>query len=350
MSFELRRARWLGVTGVVLLVFLGVATLLPVPYLRLSPGPTFNTIGSFDGQPVIKISDRTTYPPTGHLDMLTVLESGGPFGNLYLGQVLQGWFDPHSQVLPREAYYPDQTSADQVAAQNQAAFTDSQSEAVAAALHHLKIPVTEEVSVVAVTVGAPADGKLKVDDRIVSVGTTKVNTPTDVAKALQGKHPGDSIPILVERNGKPMTVTVVSGAAPGDASRPFLGVVTSLTYVSPFPITFTLQDVGGPSAGTMFTLGIIDMLTPGALNGGHFVAGTGTMDAEGDVGAIGGIRQKMAGARDAGATYFLAPKANCSEVTGHVPAGLTVAAVSTLDEALAALQDFNAGKAAPSCS
>jgi PDZ domain-containing protein len=123
-----------------------------------------------------------------------------------------------------------------------------------------------------------------------------------------------------------------------------------LTYVPPFPITFTLQDVGGPSAGTMFTLGIIDMLTPGPLNGGHFVAGTGTMDAEGDVGAIGGIQQKMAGARNAGATFFLAPKANCSDVVGHVPAGLTVAAVSTLDDALAALQDFNTGKPAPACS
>lgn len=350
MSFELRRARWLSAAGVVLLVFLGVATLLPVPYLRLSPGPTFNTIGTFAGQPVIKISGHPTYPTSGNLEMLTVLESGGPFGNLYLGQVLQAWVDPHSQVLPREAYYPDQTSADQVATQNQAAFTDSQSEAIAAALHHLDIPVTELVSVVAVTSGAPADGKLQVNDRIVSVDGMKIHTPDDVAKALQNKHPGDSVRILVTRAGKPVTVTVVTGAAPGNPNKAFLGIVTSLTYIPPFPISFSLQDVGGPSAGMMFSLGIIDMLTPGPLNGGKFVAGTGTMDAAGDVGAIGGIQQKMAGARGAGARFFLAPRSNCSDVVGHVPAGLTVAAVSTLDDALAALQDFNTGKPAPTCS
>jgi PDZ domain-containing protein len=340
----------LGVAGVVVLVFLAVAVLFPVPYLRLSPGPTFNTIGQYAGQPVIAISGHRTYPTSGHLDMLTVLESGGPFGNVYLGQVLQAWRDPDSQVLPREAYYPDQTASDQVAVQNQADFTDSQSAAVAAALHHLGIPVSEEVTVVAVTANAPADGKLEPGDRILSVGSTKVTSPQDVSTALQGKHPGDKVRIGIQRDGKKQVVVVTAGASPTNPAKPFLGVLAALNYVAPFSITFTLQDVGGPSAGMMFTLGLIDMLSPSALNGGHFVAGTGTMDAQGDVGPIGGIAQKLAGARDAGATFFLAPKANCADLAGHVPPGLTVAAVSTLDEALAALQDYDAGRPAPTCS
>ncbi len=102
-------------------------------------------------------------------------------------------------------------------------------------------------------------------------------------------------------------------------------------------MTIQLDNVGGPSAGMMFALGIVDQLTPGELNGGENVAGTGTIDAEGTVGPIGGIRQKLYGARDAGAEYFLAPAANCDEVVGHVPDGLQVIRTGTLEESLDAL-------------
>ena len=96
----------------------------------------------------------------------------------------------------------------------------------------------------------------------------------------------------------------------------------------------------------MFALGIIDKLTPGSLNGGADVAGTGTISSEGDVGAIGGIRQKLYGARNAGAEYFLAPASNCDEVVGHIPAGLSVFSVATLSDSLAALDALRSGTAA----
>jgi PDZ domain-containing protein len=119
---------------------------------------------------------------------------------------------------------------------------------------------------------------------------------------------------------------------------PLLGVGVSVDYEFPFDVTLRLDKVGGPSAGMMFALGIIDKTTPGELNGGETVAGTGTITASGTVGAIGGIRQKLYGARDAGASVFLAPASNCDEVVGHVPSGLDVYAVATLDDAVTALE------------
>ncbi len=113
-----------------------------------------------------------------------------------------------------------------------------------------------------------------------------------------------------------------------------LGIQLTNDYEFPIDVTIQLNNVGGPSAGMMFALGIIDTLTPGQLNGGENVAGTGTIDAAGTVGPIGGIRQKMYGAVDARATWFLAPESNCDEVVGHVPSGLRVFSVGTLDDAL----------------
>jgi PDZ domain-containing protein len=233
--------------------------------------------------------------------------------------------------------------------ESQVAFTDSQSEAVAAALHHLKIPVTEVVVVSSVEPGAPADGKLEVGDVMVAVDGEVVHTATDVGRIVRSKPVGTAVPMTVRRSGVTTQVTVVTGPKPSAPKTSFLGIATTTTYRGPFPITFGLDDVGGPSAGTMFALGIVDKLTPGELNGGRFVAGTGTIDAAGQVGPIGGIAQKMEGARRAGATLFLAPKDNCGDVVGHVPDGLTVTPMSTLDEAVSRVEGYVAGKALPSC-
>jgi PDZ domain-containing protein len=135
----------------------------------------------------------------------------------------------------------------------------------------------------------------------------------------------------------------ITPSIPEGATAPIIGVVISSEYDFPFDVTIQLDNVGGPSAGQMFALGIIDKLTPGSITGGENVAGTGTITAAGDVGAIGGIRQKMYGAKDAGADYFLAPESNCDEVTGHIPAGLTVFAIETLDDSLAALEAISTG-------
>ncbi|HZU92988.1 MAG TPA: S16 family serine protease, partial [Microbacterium sp.] len=117
-----------------------------------------------------------------------------------------------------------------------------------------------------------------------------------------------------------------------------IGITLTTEYDFPIDVTIQLDNVGGPSAGMMFALGIVDELTPGEMTGGNDIAGTGTIDAAGAVGPIGGIRQKLYGAVDAGADYFLAPTSNCDEVVGHVPDGLQVISTSTLEESLDALE------------
>jgi PDZ domain-containing protein len=133
------------------------------------------------------------------------------------------------------------------------------------------------------------------------------------------------------------------------AGHPVMGVEIEQQYKFPFNVKFSVGDIGGPSAGMMFALGIVDKLTTMDLTGGKFIAGTGEITASGQVQAIGGIQQKMVGARNAGATYFLTPASNCSDTKGAVPAGLHLVKVSTLSQAVTYLEDIKAGQAVPSC-
>ncbi len=325
-----RRTATVVTAAVLLVVFTAVATLLPVPYVSLSPGPVFNTIGSYDGKALITITGTKTYPVDGTLDMTTVSERGGPFGGMSLVTAVRGWLNPDVAVVPREVLYPDQKNPDEVQQENAAAFSTSQSDAIAASLGYLKIPVTTEVLVGDVATGSPADGRLDIGDVIVSIDGKVVKKADDVFSAIGSQPVGSQVTFIVVRNSKRTTVQVTTAASKTNASKSYVGITPQASYVGPFDITFGLEDVGGPSAGTMFALGIIDKLTPGQLNNGRSVAGTGTIDPDGKVGPIGGIAQKMVAARDAGASLFLAPAENCNDVVGHIPDGLTVVKIDTL--------------------
>ncbi|MFC9470202.1 S16 family serine protease, partial [Streptomyces coelicoflavus] len=135
-------------------------------------------------------------------------------------------------------------------------------------------------------------------------------------------------------------------------SASLLSISAGTDHTFPFEIDIKLADVGGPSAGLMFALGIYDKLTPGDLTGGKFVAGTGTIDDNGKVGPIGGIGMKTIGAHDKGARYFLTPADNCAAAAEDTPDGLTLVKVDTIDDALGALKDIRSGKTAdlPKCT
>ncbi|ARC56334.1 Lon protease 1 [Frondihabitans sp. 762G35] len=346
-----RRGRLgLGLIGVALVLGV-VLSLLPAPYLIEQPGPVFNTLGSndFDGKPtpLITVDGHETYPTTGTLDLLTVSVVGNQTQRPSWAEIVGAWFDPSKAVIPVEAIYPTGVSNKQVDQQNTLDMQQSQKSAITAALAHEGYDVGTDIAVSAVEKGSPADGKLEKGDQIVSINGTKLTQNSDV----------DSLRAIIADNGAaPATVVVDRAASGGGASTLvteritpveqqgtfLLGIGATVDYSFPFTVTLKLADVGGPSAGMMFALGVIDKTTPGSLNGGKRVAGTGTISADGAVGAIGGIRQKMYGARAAGATVFLAPSANCDEVTGHVPAGLDVYAVSTLDQSVTALETISA--------
>lgn len=344
-----RRAWMLTASGVTLLVLLAVAFLLPVPYVKLGPGPTFNVAGEADGKPVISITGTQTYPVDGALDMTTVLESGGPRGGLTFATAIAAWFNPADAVVPRELLFPDDVTGEQVQTRQAMLFSTSESNAVAAAMDYLGKPVTTDIVVTAVYSDSPSDGVLEPRDTILSVDGVDVTDPTSVATTIRSKPIGTTFSLGIERDGSPLTVSVASAANPDDTSKPYIGIGVGPLYSAGFPIDFTLEDVGGPSAGLMFAVGIIAKLSPQDLTAGHHIAGTGTIDPDGTVGPIGGIRQKLAGARNAGATLFLMPKDHCAEAAGHIPDGLTVVPVTTLTEAVTAITDYDAGATLPTC-
>jgi len=336
-----------GATAVA--VVLGfVALALPAPYVVESPGPAINTIGSVDGTPVIRVEGRETFPTSGNLDLTTVYVNGGPEREVSTFEVLQGWIDPSRDVLPEEAVYQRGVSDEQVSEQNTQEMADSQSVAVAAALGNLGIGYGQKLSVAGLA--APTnEGVLGVGDVLTSINGTPITDLSMLREALQAA--GDApVALGIERGGEQSTVKAATTA--GEGGQRQLGVYLQTTFDFPFEVKFDLENVGGPSAGMMFALGVVDTLTPGELTGGRHFAGTGTIDADGNVGAIGGIAQKMAGARSLGAEYFLAPAGNCPAVAGRIPDGLTVLKVATLEDARAAVEGIVAGKdpaALPAC-
>jgi PDZ domain-containing protein len=156
------------------------------------------------------------------------------------------------------------------------------------------------------------------------------------------------VKITIRRAGKDQTVQVRTIAAPAgsgsNAGKPVVGVLLGEDHSFPFNVKISVGDVGGPSAGLMFSLGIYDKLTPGSLTGGTFVAGTGTIDADGKVGPIGGIQQKMIAARQAGAGVFLTPKDNCAEAVANAPKGLRLVEADTMHNAIVSLDALRTGR------
>ena len=341
-----RRVRTLLLGGVLFLVLLIVAVALPVPYVVLGPGPTINTLGSYGSEKVLVITGRAENAVAGHLNLTTVSVSTG---NVSVFQAISGWLAGDRVVVPRETIYPPGQTQEQVQQQDAEQFSDSQTSAEGAAFCELTYPHYFGVLGTSSTM-RPADA-LKTGDRLVSLDGRSVDTTAKLQAVLPTLTPGSSAAVVVVRRGvsTPVTLTLQPPAPGGKGAR--IGISVADTC---FPPTFDVKiglnsDIGGPSAGMMFALGIIEKVGSEDLTGGRFIAGTGTIDLAGKVGAIGGIQLKMIAARRAGATVFLAPASNCTDVRGHIPKGLTVAQVSTLHQAVQTLEAVKAGQAVTPC-
>lgn len=326
-----------------LATFLVVGALVAqVPYVALGPGPTFNTLGDEDGKPVIAIAGRQTYPTPGHLDLTTV----GVQSSLTLGEALQGWFRRNEAVVPRDLVFPPSQTDEQVDAANTRAMTESQDAATTAALTALDIPVAVEVA--AVAPDSPAGGELRAGDVITSVEGQTVTSPVQLRSVIGDRAVGGQVRIGYRRDGASRTAVLTTQSSGELPPRPVIGVETDVEY--PFSVDIALKEVGGPSAGLMFALGIIDKLGPESLTGGRYVAGTGEIGPDGTVGPIGGIQQKVVAARGKGAELFLVPAANCPDAVANAPEGLRLARVQTLDDALTALETVRAGGEPVACA
>jgi Lon-like protease len=315
---------------------LGVtAAVLPVPYVVESPGPTFNTLGTENSKPVISISGRETFPAKGNLDLTTVYVDGGPNGPVSVFEAFSAWLDGSKAVYPEELIFPTGVTREESQQESAVAMATSQENAVAAALKGLEIPFGQKLEVADLSEGSAAQGKLQKGDVFTSINAKPV-TSLQVIQDELAAGKGKPAVVVVSRDGKQVTETVTPAKNP--SGRYILGVLLQYRFTFPFETKISLDKVGGPSAGMMFALGIMDTLTPGDLTGGKHIAGTGTISPDGVVGPIGGIAVKMHGARAEGATMFLAPAANCAEVVGHIPDGLQVVKVENLDEAKSAVE------------
>ena len=342
-----RRSLTLLIASVGTAVAIAVSVLVPVPYVILGPGPTLNTLGKdSSGQPLITISGRASYPTSGHLNMVTVGYQGCQGDHFNIFKALVAWLNPQKAVVPESEICPAGQTQQQTHQQDTQEMTSSQQTAIVAALNELHIAYSTLVVVVQTEKGFPADGVLKAGDVITAVDGKPVASQTGLTSLIHAHPAGSTLSLSITRNGQPMQVQVGTRASGG---HPVMGVKIEQQYKFPFTVKISVGNIGGPSAGLMFALGIIDKLTSDNLTGGTFIAGTGEIEAGGKVDPIGGIQQKMVGARNAGATIFLTPASNCVDTKGAVPAGLRLVKVSTLTQAVTYLEDLRSGQPVPSC-
>jgi PDZ domain-containing protein len=346
---RLSRGTVVGVWALtVALAVLLVITFLPTSYVIQQPGPVYNTLGTTESTQgtqvsLISVEGARTYPTAGALDLLTVQVVGNRERTPSWFELATAWFDPSRAVLPIDTVYPEGQTTEQRNEESAAMMVDSQKEATAAALTELGYDVDPQLTVYSFTKDAASAGVLEEGDVIIAAEGTPVAGASELREIVNAGE-GDPIELTIERDGEEQTVSVTPKESEVDGETLWLlGITLTNDFDFPIDVTIQLNNVGGPSAGMMFALGIIDTLTPDELNGGETIAGTGTIDAAGVVGPIGGIRQKMWGAVGAGADVFLAPEDNCDEVVGHVPAGLRVFSVGTLDDALDVLEGVREG-------
>lgn len=330
-----RRERKRLIGGIVALaVFVGGIVMLAVvqaPYVIERPGPVVNVLGSVESTKVISVDGAASYPTKGALDLLTVNVYGNREASPSWGELLLAWLDPEQSIVPIDEVFPEQITTKQSEAESQAMMEQSQQDAIYVALTKLGYKIPRHVYVNQVMKNMPASGKFIAGDYVQSLNG-HVPADNNELRALIKKYGDKPEDIVVLRKGKLVHLSVQPKKT--SDGKILLGIFVGDKYDFPINVKLQLSDIGGPSGGMMFALGIYDTLTPGALTGGANIAGTGTIDSAGAIGPIGGIRHKLFGAKHAGAKYFLAPADNCDEVVGHVPDGIKLFKVSTFNQAL----------------
>lgn len=320
---------------VALLVILGLSA--PLPYVLVEPGEPTNTLGKTKGKPTIEIIGEKTYPTNGQLNLTSIWVTS-PNSKVQTFEVLRAWSDGERAVQPREVFYPDGVDPQSVTEESVAEMKNSQMNAQLAALNYLKINYSQRLIIKGFRKISPNRKVLQKGDEIISFDGKRLRTSKDFRRALAATR-SKRADLEVIRNGKKVLVPIViSVQTIGSSKKNFIGLYITEKYDVPFQVKVNLKDIGGPSAGLIFSLTLIEKLREEDLIRGRNIAGTGTISPQGDVGPIGGIEEKLIGAGREGVTLFLAPARNCSEIR-HIPKGLQVVPVDTLGEALAALRE-----------
>lgn len=342
------RQTWTAFVAALAFVLAAVLlVVLPVPVVTWGPGEVVDTLGHTNSKPVIKIKDAKTHRTSGQLDLTTVSVTR-PDSHVSLPEAVLSYWAPHRDVLPRDAVYPPGRSAREVKEHDRVQMETSQDHAKVAALRAAGRHVRERPAVSSVRVGSAAHHHLRPGDLILAINGHRVRTEKQTRNRIRDVSVGSRLMFSVLRDRTKHQVKVVrSRSSDGELS----GIRIGTGYQYRPRITVGLgSDIGGPSAGLIFSLAIYDKLTSDDLLDGRRVAGTGTVDTSGKVGSIGGIRQKVAAAAKHKASYFLVPAGNCDELTG-VHTSVRLIKVDRLRTAISTLKKLRQDKTAqiPTC-
>lgn len=355
-----RRIKWRSFVPLGVAAAIVGAALIPLPYVVQSPGPTVDVLGFHQETPLIEVPlEKATDETSGQLRMVTVSAYGSPENWISGFQYLQAKLTAGYDIVPLETYYPENITAEELNEYNLKAMVSSQSTAAAAAFNELGIHVPAQVTILGAVSGSPLEGKVEKDDILKAVEIEgkriEINTAAVTFELTRDLPEGTPLVFEVERKGEIQRINTKSyrpaGLTEFDTGSRF-GIYLRVDAQLPAEVKIHLEDIGGPSAGMIFALAVIDKLRGGQLLGEHVVAGTGAINYDGVVEPIGGIVQKMYGAKRDKAQWFLAPVQNCDEVVGNIPAGLEVWPVHTLKDALGALEAIKTGKTEthPTCA
>jgi PDZ domain-containing protein len=335
-----RAHRWPVVAAVLAIVAAGLLMAgwsVRLPFYAFSPGPVGNAVAA------VEVGEVSTYQLEEELLLLTVSsQEVNPLEALIAG------FDPTVDLVRREAVRSPDESDEDFVARNQANMDISKDTAITLALTRLGYEVvtrSDGVLVIEVVPDLPVADVLAANDVITALQGEPIELPEEIGHVLSGLQPGDNVQVELRRGGLTMSVSVELAASDDDPGRPIIGISAAPLnprFEYPFRIDIDAGLIGGPSAGMMYTLAVLEVLAPESLVAGHIVAGTGTIDADGNVGAIGGIRQKVVAAEAAGAELMLVPALNYDEALTAPRNGMELIPVATLDEALTALAAFSA--------
>jgi len=328
--------------GVAVLALIGLVFALnfyKLPVVALTPGPMEDVLSQ------LKVQGSTVYDSKGKLYLTSV----GIDDNVRFYEALLDMANHDVELLPRKLIYPDQRDDQQIDRENAQAMDVSKETATVVALRQVGYDIEPTaVEITEVLAGAPAQGRLKPTDRILEADGRKVHSTEQVRAAIQHHKAGERVSFKIERLGRTSTVPVPLQQVDGE---PRVGIVLRDLFPSlPVKVSIETQNhIGGPSAGLMFTLSIIDKLTEEDLTAGRRIAGTGEIALDGGVLPVGGVAEKLVAVDRMGVKTFLIPEGNCAGVRGRVPKGLRLVKVANVKDALRFLRDPKVADAAPGC-
>ena len=332
------RQRVTAAVGVLALIGLVFAiNFYQLPVIALSPGPMEDVLAR------LKVEGSRVYDSEGKLYLTSV----GIDDDVRFYEALLDMANRDVQLLPRAELYPEEQDTAEIDKENAALMDRSKETASVVALREVGYEIEPSgVEVTQVVPGTPADGKLRAGDRILDADGRAVASTDEVRAAITRHKIGERVTFRIDRDDTEKNVSVQVREADG---QPRVGILLRDLFPD-LPVKVSIEtenNIGGPSAGLMFTLSIIDKLTPEDLTGGKRIAGTGEIALDGGVLPVGGVAEKLIAVRRLGVTTFLIPAENCDSVRGQVPDGLRLVKVSTINDALRFLRDPKA--TAPGC-